>query len=70
MDIDSPESLKGQFLMAMPNLADPNFFQTVTCICEHNEHGAMGVIINRIHHFLTAKDIFDELNIAHTPGLK
>ena len=70
MDIDSPESLKGQFLISMPSLADPNFFQTVTCICEHNESGAMGVVINRIHHSLTAKDIFDELDITQAPGLK
>ena len=70
MAIESPASLKGQFLLAMPGLADPNFFQTVTCICEHNEHGAMGVVINRIHHSLTAKDIFDELNIDCEPSVK
>ncbi len=70
MDIDSPASLKGQFLIAMPSLADPNFSQTVSCICEHNDHGAMGVVINRIHDSLTAKSIFDELNISSEPGLK
>ena len=31
----------------MPGLQDPNFFQTVTYICEHNEKGAMGIVINR-----------------------
>ena len=61
-------SLKGHFLLAMPSLVDPNFHQTVTCICEHNEGGAMGIIINRVHHFLTAKDIFEELTIEHTPA--
>jgi putative transcriptional regulator len=58
-----PDSLKGQFLMAMPGLADPNFSQTVTCLCEHNEHGAMGIVINRRHELLSGKDIFDELDI-------
>ena len=58
-------SLKGQFLLAMPGLVDPNFHQTVTCICEHNESGAMGIIINRVHHSLTGKDIFEELAIEH-----
>ena len=62
-----PASLKGQFLLAMPGLADPNFYQTVTCICEHNESGAMGIIINRVHLSLTAKDIFEELEIEHVP---
>jgi putative transcriptional regulator len=31
----------------MPSLADPNFSRTVTLICEHNEYGALGVVINR-----------------------
>jgi putative transcriptional regulator len=56
-------SLKGHFLVAMPGLADPNFSQTVTCICEHNEQGAMGIVINRVHDGLCAKDIFEELSI-------
>lgn len=39
--------LTNQFLIAMPGLLDPNFFQTVTYICEHNDKGAMGIVINR-----------------------
>jgi len=39
--------LNNQFLIAMPNLMDPNFFHSVTFICEHNEFGAMGVVINQ-----------------------
>ena len=35
------------FLIAMPTLMDPNFFHSVTFICEHNEHGAMGIVINQ-----------------------
>lgn len=30
----------------MPHLLDPNFSGTLTYICEHNEDGAMGIIIN------------------------
>jgi putative transcriptional regulator len=63
-------TLKGHFLLAMPSLLDPNFHQTVTCICEHNESGAMGIIINRVHHSLSAKDIFEELTIEHTPAVQ
>jgi putative transcriptional regulator len=58
------QSLKGQFLMAMPSLADPNFFQTVTCLSEHNQRGAMGIVINRVHPEINAKMIFDELKIS------
>ena len=39
--------LTNQFLIAMPTLADPNFFQTVTYISEHNASGALGLVINR-----------------------
>lgn len=39
--------LTDHFLIAMPNLEDPNFFHTVSYICSHDETGAMGVTINR-----------------------
>jgi putative transcriptional regulator len=40
-------NLTDQFLIAMPRLLDPNFFQTVTYIFSHNDQGAMGIVINR-----------------------
>jgi len=40
-------SLTNQFLIAMPNLQDPNFEHAVAYVCEHNAQGAMGIIINR-----------------------
>ena len=39
-------SLTNQFLIAMPSLADPHFSQSVTYICEHNQEGALGIVIN------------------------
>ena len=59
--------LKQHFIIAMPGLMDPNFSQTVTCICEHTSMGALGIVINRIHPFATAKEIFEELEIAYRP---
>lgn len=58
------QSLKGQFLMAMPGLADPNFFQSVTLMSEHNPKGAMGIVITRVHPEVDARMIFDELEIS------
>jgi putative transcriptional regulator len=46
MAMDAP-CLTNHFLIAMPQLADPNFFHTVTYICEHNGDGALGIVINR-----------------------
>ena len=40
-------NLTNQFLIAMPALDDPNFQQTVTYLCDHNDEGAMGLVINR-----------------------
>jgi len=40
------ESLENQFLIAMPSLGDSYFNKSVTYICEHNDEGAMGLIIN------------------------
>lgn len=55
--------LTNHFLIAMPGLHDPNFFHTVTYICEHNPQGAMGVIVNRPTD-LTLADLGEQLNIA------
>lgn len=42
-----PVNLTNHFLIAMPSLADDNFSRSVTLICEHNEEGALGIVINR-----------------------
>jgi putative transcriptional regulator len=41
------ESLRGKLLIASPALADPNFARAVVLITEHNDEGAMGVVLNR-----------------------
>ena len=40
-------SLRGQLLVAGPALLDPNFHRTVVLVVEHDENGAMGLILNR-----------------------
>lgn len=40
-------SLKGELLLAMPGLMDPNFHGTISLICEHNSDGAIGLVINQ-----------------------
>ncbi len=41
------DSLRGQLLVAGPDLLDPNFRRSVILVGEHGEEGAMGVILNR-----------------------
>lgn len=40
-------NLTGHFLIAMPAMTDPYFAKSVTFICEHDQNGAMGIVINR-----------------------
>lgn len=47
VSMESTANLTGQLLIAMPAMQDPNFQRTVTYICEHSEHGALGIVINR-----------------------
>lgn len=56
-------SLTNHFLIAMPQLLDPNFFHTVTYICEHNNDGAMGIVVNRPMD-LRLGDVMEHLSIA------
>ncbi len=45
---EQPEqSLRGRLLVAAPGLIDANFFRSVVLIVEHNEDGALGVVLNR-----------------------
>ncbi|MDM8548241.1 YqgE/AlgH family protein [Candidatus Venteria ishoeyi] len=39
--------LTNHFLIAMPMLADPNFYHTVAYVCVHGEEGAMAIVVNR-----------------------
>jgi putative transcriptional regulator len=41
------KSLTGHFLVASPHLRDPNFAHTVVLMLQHEEQGALGVIVNR-----------------------
>lgn len=38
---------RGRLLVATPDLRDPNFIRTVVLMLEHNEDGALGVVLNR-----------------------
>ena len=40
-------NLTSHFLIAMPAMSDPNFSRSLTFVCEHNERGALGIVVNR-----------------------
>ena len=58
-------SLTNQLLIAMPGMPDPNFSTTVTLICEHNDEGALGIVINRPLN-LKLGGLFEQLDVEGT----
>jgi putative AlgH/UPF0301 family transcriptional regulator len=54
--------LTHHFLIAMPSMADPHFSRTLTFICEHNDQGALGLVVNRPID-MTLAALFERLNL-------
>ena len=69
MDGMSSVNLTNHFLIAMPSMVDPNFAKTLTFICEHNDQGALGVVVNRPID-MTLSTLFERLDLQlEIPGL-
>lgn len=56
-------NLKNHFLIAMPQLLDANFSNTLIYICDHDEQGALGLVINQPMP-LELADITAQLGVA------
>jgi putative transcriptional regulator len=55
--------LTHHFLIAMPTMQEGVFAGTLTYICEHNENGALGIVVNRPT-TLTMEQMFDQVKIS------
>src|SRR2546426_649815 len=60
-------NLTHHFLIAMPNMADPYFAKTLTYICEHNDQGALGLVVNRPID-MTLQALFERLSHRRGAG--
>lgn len=58
-------SLSGQLLVAVPGMADGNFDRSVTLVCQHDQNGAMGLVMNRAADFGFDK-VLDQLGLEST----
>ncbi len=58
------QSLQGKFLVAARHLNDPNFFKTVVLIIDHNDEGAMGLVVNRPSSLSVAAALSHEFNLG------
>ena len=61
-DFKNKNYKKGSLLIANPVLPDPNFSRTVILLCDHDEQGSFGLVINRSTQ-LKAPDLFLNINI-------
>ena len=55
-------NLTNQFLIAMPGMGDSTFAGTVVYLCEHNENGALGLVINKPTD-ITLKNLFEKIDL-------
>jgi putative transcriptional regulator len=62
-DKPATPSLTGHFLIAMPGMGDPNFARGITFICQHDQGGAMGLVVNRLSDY----KLGDVLQQMHMP---
>ena len=64
--------LSHHFLIAMPAMTDSVFAKSLTYVCEHNEQGALGIVVNRPI-TLTLGELFAQiklpLNVADLENL-
>lgn len=51
------------FLIAMPDLGDPNFFRSVVLLCSHDDEGAFGIVLNSPS-TITVEDVCGQIEIA------
>ncbi|MEJ0051497.1 MAG: YqgE/AlgH family protein [Methylovirgula sp.] len=57
------EYLDGQFLLAMPGMADDRFARSVVYLCAHSDEGAMGIVINRRAPSLNFPELLIQLEV-------
>lgn len=50
----------GNLLIAEPFLNDPNFVRSVILMCEHNEMGSFGLVLNQLSN-LKLNDLFEDV---------
>ncbi|MEL7525736.1 MAG: YqgE/AlgH family protein [Pseudomonadota bacterium] len=62
---DETDSLEGQFLIAMPSMADSRFEHSVIYLCSHSDQGAMGLVVNQIARHLSLEELLIQLDILN-----
>jgi putative transcriptional regulator len=62
-------SLAGQLLVASPQLEDPHFLRTVILVLDHDEEGALGLVLNRASEVRVADAVAAWGDLAADPAV-
>jgi putative transcriptional regulator len=57
-----PTPLANQLLIALPALVDTNFSRSVALICQHDDDGAMGIVVNRASEY-TLGEVLGQMGV-------
>ncbi|HEU0186718.1 MAG TPA: YqgE/AlgH family protein [Gallionellaceae bacterium] len=60
-------NLSNHFLIAMPAMTDPFFVKSLTYVCEHNDQGALGLVVNRPI-TMTLGELFEQIKLPLNAG--
>ncbi|ABZ75746.1 protein of unknown function DUF179 [Shewanella halifaxensis HAW-EB4] len=62
----SMDSLQNHFLIAMPSLQDTYFERSLIYICEHDEKGAMGIVVNKPSGIIV-DELLEQMELTEEP---
>ena len=60
------DSLSGKLLVAAPGMDDPTFARAVILMVEHNDEGALGLVLNRVTQ-RALEEVWDQLTLEDCP---
>lgn len=60
------DTLKGNLLVAMPDMSDERFAETVIYVVAHGDEGAMGLVVNKTMPDMHLSDILNEIDMGES----
>lgn len=67
MSLTAPNTLTGHFLIAMPQQAEPPFSRGVALLCQHDEDGAVGLLVNQLSEYCFG-DVMAQMKLECVDG--
>ncbi|MBC2666871.1 YqgE/AlgH family protein [Novosphingobium flavum] len=58
-----PRYLAGRILLALPGMFDPRFARAAIAMCIHDEDGALGIAVGRLHDGISFRAVLEDAGI-------